>query len=122
MAWSHADYRLPGNAIKARGTVRPKKIKDHGVRLSQYCRPHGHYISLVVSYPAEIAGYFMNRRRIKHPDGVTEIALTIDDSNIDLFSEKHVQALKDVTRLAAEMTAATKEVKRRRNQQVYGNK
>ncbi|KAF9215342.1 hypothetical protein BGZ59_001662 [Podila verticillata] len=61
-------------------------------------------------------------RRMKHPDGITEIALTIDNSNIDLFSEKHVQALKDVTRLAAEMTAATKEVKRRRNQQVYGNK
>ncbi|KAF9111095.1 hypothetical protein BGW39_004476, partial [Mortierella sp. 14UC] len=41
--------------IKARGTVQPGKIKGHGVKLSQYCRPHGHYISLIVSYPVEIA-------------------------------------------------------------------
>ncbi|KAF9178089.1 hypothetical protein BGZ51_009272 [Haplosporangium sp. Z 767] len=36
-------------AIDARGTVQPIKIKKLGVKLSQLCRPHGHYISLVVS-------------------------------------------------------------------------
>ncbi|KAF9083847.1 hypothetical protein BGX29_002878, partial [Mortierella sp. GBA35] len=103
--------------IKARGTVQPGKIKDHGVKLSQYCRPHGHYISLIVSYPVEIAGYFMDRPLKKHKDGLTEIALTIDDSNIDdLFSEKHVHALRRMKRLAVEMAETTKEVKRRRDE------
>ncbi|KAG0196795.1 hypothetical protein BGX33_001256, partial [Mortierella sp. NVP41] len=106
-----------GEVIKARGTVQPGKIKGHGVKLSQYCRPHGHYISLIVSYPVEIAGYFMDRPLKKHKDGLTEIALTIDDSNIDdLFSEKHVHALRRMKRLAAEMAETTKEVKRRRDE------
>ncbi|KAK5809582.1 hypothetical protein F5H01DRAFT_381910 [Linnemannia elongata] len=99
--------------IKARGTVQPGKVKGHGVKLSQYCRPHGHYISLVVSYPFEIAKYFIDRPLKKHKDGITEIALTIDDSNIDdLFSEKHVHALRRMRRLASEMAETTKEVKR----------
>ncbi|KAH7043039.1 hypothetical protein BKA57DRAFT_508403 [Linnemannia elongata] len=103
--------------FKTRGTVRPGKVKGHGVKLSQYCRPHGHYISLVVSFPVEIAEYSMDRPFKKHKDGITEIALTIDDSNIDdLFSEKHVHALRRMRRLASEMAETTKEVKRRRDE------
>ncbi|KAK3836312.1 MAG: hypothetical protein J3R72DRAFT_423921 [Linnemannia gamsii] len=103
------------DVISARGTVQPRKITDHGVKLSEYCRPHGHYISLVVSYLVEIAEYFMDRPLDKHNDGLTEIALTVDNSNIkDLFSEKHVDALERMKRLAAEMAETTKEVKQRR--------
>ncbi|KAG0099398.1 hypothetical protein BGZ93_007894, partial [Podila epicladia] len=92
----------------ARGMVQPNKIKGHGAKLSQYCQPHGYYISLIVSYPVEIASYFMDRPLKKHKDGLTEIALTIDDSNIDdLFSEKHVHGLKRMKRLAAEMAETT---------------
>ncbi|KAF9308972.1 hypothetical protein BG003_010362 [Podila horticola] len=71
--------------------------------------------------PAEISGYLMDWPRMKHPDGVMEIALKIDDRNIDFLSEKLVQALKDVKRLALEMAEAIKEVKQRRIQQVYEN-
>ncbi|KAF8944614.1 hypothetical protein BGZ47_003984, partial [Haplosporangium gracile] len=102
---------------KARGTVQPGKIKGYEVKLSQYCRPHGHYISLIVSYPVEIAGYFLERSLKKPKDGLIEIALTIDDSNIDeLFSERHVHTLRHMKRLAAEMAETTKEVKRRRDE------
>ncbi|KAG0314716.1 hypothetical protein BGZ99_007884 [Dissophora globulifera] len=113
----HCEKLSQSEMIKARGTVQPEKIKDHGVELSQYCRPHGHYISLVVSYPVEIAGYVMDKPLEKHKDGVTEIALTIDDSNSDvLFSEKHVHALNRMKQLAAEMAETTKEVERRRGE------
>ncbi|KAG0220948.1 hypothetical protein BGW41_007392, partial [Actinomortierella wolfii] len=104
--------------IKAHGTLQPKTIKGHGVELSQFCRPHGYYISLIVSYPFEIADYFIDRPLEKHKDGLTEIALAIDDNNIDdLFTEKHVHALKRMKRLAADMARATKEVKRRRDEE-----
>ncbi|KAF9271456.1 hypothetical protein BGZ88_006111 [Linnemannia elongata] len=103
--------------FKTRGTVRPGKVKGHRVKLGQYCRPHGHYISLVVSFPVEIAEYSMDKPFKKHKDGITEIALTIDDSNIDdLFSEKHVHALRRMRRLASEMAETIKEVKRRRDE------
>ncbi|KAF9080537.1 hypothetical protein BGX23_001996, partial [Mortierella sp. AD031] len=49
--------------------------KNHGVNISEYCRPHGHYISLIVSYPAEIASYFMDKPAMKHADDFTEIDL-----------------------------------------------
>ena len=102
-----------GKAIEARSTVQSAKIEKHGVKINQYCRPHGHYISLIVSYPAAIAKYFMDRPVEKHADGVNEIALTIDDSNIDdLFSEKHVQALRHMKRLATDMAETTEAVKR----------
>ncbi|KAG0275812.1 hypothetical protein BGZ95_008341 [Linnemannia exigua] len=104
------------DVIKARGTVQPRKIKNHGVKLSQYCMHHGHYISLIVSFPVEIASYFLDRPLKKHNEGLTEIALTIDDSNIDnLFSEKHVHLIKRTKRLATELAETTKEVKRRRD-------
>ncbi|KAG9067626.1 hypothetical protein KI688_012411 [Linnemannia hyalina] len=93
-----------GDVIDARGTVQTKKIRCQGVKLSQLCLPHGHYISLVVSYPAEIASYFMNISLKKHSGGLIEITLTIDDSIFDLFSADDVQALKDMKRLAAETT------------------
>ncbi|KAF9178796.1 hypothetical protein BGZ50_007463 [Haplosporangium sp. Z 11] len=99
-------------AIDARSTVQPKKIKKHGVKISQFCRPYEHYISLVVSYPAEIASYFMDRPSMEHADNLTEIALTIDDSNIDLFSEKHVQALRRMKRLATDMAETSEAVRR----------
>ncbi|KAG0294132.1 hypothetical protein BGZ96_001754 [Linnemannia gamsii] len=106
--------------VKARGTVRPGNIKGHGVDLSQYCRPHGHYISLIVSYPVELAEYFMDKPLEVHKDGLTEIVLTIDDSNIDdLLSEEHVPELKLMKRLAVEMAETTKEVKRRRANKSY---
>ncbi|KAF9148529.1 hypothetical protein DFQ26_002323, partial [Actinomortierella ambigua] len=51
---------------------------------------------------------------MKHNEGLTEIALTIDDSNIkDLFEKNHVDALKNMKRLAAEMAETTRDVKRR---------
>ncbi|OAQ26806.1 hypothetical protein K457DRAFT_21802 [Linnemannia elongata AG-77] len=41
-----------------------------------------------IDEPVEVAEYSMDRPFKKHKDGITEIALTIDDSNIDdLFSE-----------------------------------
>ncbi|KAG0290229.1 hypothetical protein BGZ97_006232 [Linnemannia gamsii] len=102
--------------IKARSTVQPGKVKGHGVELSQFCQPHGHYISLIVNYPAEIADYFMDKPLKEHKDGLTEIALTIDNSSIDdLLSEKHVRALRRMKLLAAEMADTTKKVKRRRD-------
>ncbi|KAG0364173.1 hypothetical protein BGX24_004745, partial [Mortierella sp. AD032] len=105
------------DVIRARGTVQPRKITDHGVKLSEYCRPHGHYISLVVSYPTEIAAYFMDRPLVMHNDGLTEIALTVDNSNSKgLFTEKHFHALKHMKRLAADMAETTREVKRRRDE------
>ncbi|KAK3836304.1 MAG: hypothetical protein J3R72DRAFT_477166 [Linnemannia gamsii] len=115
--------KLSNTEVKeARGTVQPRKIMRHGVKLSEYCRPHGHYISLVVSYPVEIAEYFMDRPLNKHNDDLTEIALTVDNSNIkDLFSEKHVHALKRMKRLAADMAETTREVKRRRDEK-YSHK
>ncbi|KAG0365120.1 hypothetical protein BGX24_004260, partial [Mortierella sp. AD032] len=103
--------KLSNTEVKvARGTVQPRKIMRHGVELSEYCRPYGHYISLVVSYPVEIAENFMDRTLMKHNADLTEIALTIDNSNIkDLFLEKHVQALKRMERLAADMAETTRE-------------
>ncbi|KAG9319094.1 hypothetical protein KVV02_006539 [Mortierella alpina] len=100
---------------KARGTVQPSKIESHGVKLSKYCQPHGHFISLIVSYPVELADYFIDTPLKSHKEGLKEITLTIDDSNIDdLFSEKHVRVIKSTKRLAVEMAATAKEVKLRR--------
>ncbi|KAF9970145.1 hypothetical protein BGZ73_007255 [Actinomortierella ambigua] len=88
------------DVVKARGTVQPRTMKCHGVKLSQFCRHHGYYTSLIVSYPVEIADYFIDRPLVKHKDGLTEIALTIDDNNIDdPFTEKYVHALKRMKRL-----------------------
>lgn len=92
------------DAIKARSTVQPTKIKGHGVEIGQFCQPNGHYISLVVSYPANFCHFFKDRPVMQpHPGGSTEIALTIDDSNIDLFTAEHVKALKFMKRQAGEM-------------------
>src|SRR5690554_5282618 len=100
-------------AIDARSTVQPRKIMKHGVNLSQYCQPHGHYISLVVCYPAEISKYFLHMSPMqKHGDGLTEIALTIDDNNIQLFSERHVKELNHMKRLGIEMAEASEAAKR----------
>ncbi|KAG9064679.1 hypothetical protein KI688_002937 [Linnemannia hyalina] len=106
------------DVIAAQSTVQPTKIRKHGVKLSQFCKPKGHYISLIVSYPAEIAEYFLKRSLNKHYDGLTEIALTIDDSNFNLFSADHVQAIKNMKRLAVEMADTVKEVKRRRGDNI----
>ncbi|KAF9096921.1 hypothetical protein BGX29_008356 [Mortierella sp. GBA35] len=109
-------------AIDARSTVQPTEIKNRGVNISQYCRLHGHYISLIVSYPAEIASDFIDKPAMKHADDLTNIALTIDDSNINLFSEKHVQALRRMKRAATNMVERTEAVKRLRGQQFSGGK
>ncbi|KAF9953400.1 hypothetical protein BGZ70_000255 [Mortierella alpina] len=101
---------------QARSTVQPLKIKRHVVNLSEYCK-HGHFISLIVSYPVELADYFLDTPLTTHKEGLTEITLTIDDSNIDdLFSEKYVNVIKGTKRLAADMAATSREVKRRRAQ------
>ncbi|KAF9155759.1 hypothetical protein BG015_008689 [Linnemannia schmuckeri] len=47
-------------AVDAHSTVQPTKFRNHRVDMSQYCQPDGHYISLIVSYPAGIARYLMN--------------------------------------------------------------
>ncbi|KAG0269439.1 hypothetical protein DFQ27_003564 [Actinomortierella ambigua] len=102
-------------AVEAHDTVQPKKVKGHLVEISNFCRPHGHYISLIISYPAGIANFFVDKALEKHEDGVTEIALTIDDNNIDdLFSDKQVPALQLMKRLGAAMTRTAGELKRRR--------
>ncbi|KAG0211657.1 hypothetical protein BGX33_004160 [Mortierella sp. NVP41] len=104
---------LETKVIDARRTVQPAKIRNHGVNIAQYCRSHGHYINLIVSYPAEISSYFMDKPAMKkHSNNLTEVALTIDDSNIDLFSEKHFQALRHKKRLATDMAETTEAVKR----------
>ncbi|KAF9965237.1 hypothetical protein BGZ70_005179 [Mortierella alpina] len=102
---------------QAHSTVQPSKIKRHGVNnLSDYCK-HGHFISLIVCYPVEVADYFLDRPLTIHKDGPTEITLTIDDSNIgDLFTERHVKTLENTKRRAAEMAATSKEVKRRKRE------
>ncbi|KAF9083053.1 hypothetical protein BGX23_011823 [Mortierella sp. AD031] len=109
-------------AIDARSTVQPTEIKNRGVNISQYCRLHGHYISLIVTYPAEIASDFIDKPAMKHADDLTDIALTIDDSNINLFSEKHVQALRRMKRAATNMVERTEAVKRLRGQQFSSGK
>ncbi|KAG0316964.1 hypothetical protein BG000_004670 [Podila horticola] len=76
-------------AIKAHSTVQPRR--------SRITEPAS---ASIVDHMDTTSG---SSPRMKHPDGVTEIALTIDDRNIDLLSEKHVQALKDVKRLAEKM-------------------
>ncbi|KAF9946255.1 hypothetical protein BGZ70_003311, partial [Mortierella alpina] len=104
---------------QARSTVQPSTIKRHGVNLSEYCK-HGHFINLIVSYPVEHADYFLDTPLTSHRKDLTEITLTIDDSNIDdLFTEIHVNVIKSTKRLAAEMAATSKEVKRRRIQRAY---
>ncbi|KAF8923441.1 hypothetical protein BGZ58_002952, partial [Dissophora ornata] len=91
-------------AIHARGTVQPEKVMNHGVNISQYCQPHGHYISLVVCYPAEIGKCFLDRPPMQmHGDDLTEITLTIDDNNIQFFSEQHVKELNHMKRLGIEL-------------------
>ncbi|KAF9945903.1 hypothetical protein BGZ72_000878 [Mortierella alpina] len=100
---------------KARSTVRPEKIARHEDKLREYCQPDGHFISLAVSYPTELAEYFMDTPLKKHNEGITEIVLTIDDKNIgDLFTEKHVRVLQQTKREAAAVAETAKEVKRRR--------
>jgi hypothetical protein len=100
---------------KTRGTVQPRKIKSHKVEFSQLCQPHGHYINLAVSYPVSIANYVMDRSLEKHMDGLTEIALTIDDHNIDdVFSEKHAQAREVMKQLADKMVRTAETAKRHR--------
>ncbi|KAG0246010.1 hypothetical protein BG011_002589, partial [Mortierella polycephala] len=100
-------------AIDARSAVQPRKIMNHGVNRSQHCQPHGHYISLVVCYPAETSKYFLHKSPMqKHGDGLTEIALTIDDNKIQLFSEQHVKELKHMKRLGIELEKANEAVKR----------
>ncbi|KAF9079996.1 hypothetical protein BGX23_002850 [Mortierella sp. AD031] len=114
---------LETKVIDARRTVQPAKIRNHGVNIAQYCRSHGHYINLIVSYPAEISSYFMDKPAMKkHSNNLTEVALTIDDSNIDLFSEKHFQALRHKKRLATDMAETTEAVKRFRGQQFSSDK
>ncbi|KAI7829701.1 hypothetical protein BC939DRAFT_440273 [Gamsiella multidivaricata] len=93
------------DAEKARETVQPTKSNGHGIDTKQYCKPHKHFISLIVSYPAEIAEYFQSEpMKMKHCEDVTEIALAIDNSNIhDLFSMEYITVLDRVKRLIDEM-------------------
>ncbi|KAG0247209.1 hypothetical protein BG011_001856, partial [Mortierella polycephala] len=102
------------DAEKARTTVQPTKINNHGVDVSQYCKSHKHYISLIVSYPAEVAKYFKNEPlMMNHGKDIIEIALTIDDKNIhQLFAKEYVTVLNRVKRLGCEMSAGLDRAKR----------
>ncbi|KAG0367157.1 hypothetical protein BGZ54_004332 [Gamsiella multidivaricata] len=104
------------DAEKARETVQPTKINNHGIDLGKYCKPHKHYISPIVSYPAEVAKYFKNEPLImKHGEDDFEIPLTIDNNNIrQLFAKEYVAVLNQVKRLGGEMTANLNRVKRAR--------
>jgi hypothetical protein len=104
------------DAEKARGTVQPTKIEKHGIDISEYCKPHNHYISLIVSYPAEVTKYFKdNPITMKHEKDINEIALTIDENNIHkVFAKEYVAVLDQVRRFADEMAKGIKRVKRAR--------
>jgi len=104
------------DAEKARETVQPTKINNHGIDISQYCTPDKHYISLIVSYPAEVTKYFKSEPlTMKHDKDVMEIALTIDDKNIrKLFAKEYVTVLEQVKRLGDDMTAGLERAKRAR--------
>ncbi|KAG0353180.1 hypothetical protein BGZ54_002366 [Gamsiella multidivaricata] len=104
------------DAEKARATVQPAKIHGHGIDIGHYCKPHKHYISLIVSYPAEVAKHFKNEPlTMKHRKDITEIALTNDNKNIhSLFAAEYVTALKHVRRLGSEMTARMERAKQAR--------
>ncbi|KAF9428957.1 hypothetical protein BGZ94_000352 [Podila epigama] len=78
------------DVVAARSTLQLPKVKDHGLILKQFCQPHGHYISLIIGGPAEIAILSISRSLVMHHDDVTEIALEIDGKNFDLFSENHM--------------------------------
>ena len=104
------------DAEKARKTVQPAKINNHGIDIKEYSKPHQHYISLIISYPAEIAKFFKNDPlTVEHTEGITEIALTIDDKNIrKLFAAEYVDVLDRVKRDAGELTAGLERAKRAR--------
>lgn len=93
------------DAENARATVQPKSISNHKVDLTRYCSPHNQYISLLVSYPAEITKFFQRESlSMQHEEGVTEIALTVDNKNIrSLFSKEYVDMLDCVKRLGMDV-------------------
>ncbi|KAK3828464.1 MAG: hypothetical protein J3Q66DRAFT_434995 [Benniella sp.] len=93
------------DAENARATVQPKSISNHKVSLSRYCAPHNQYISLIVSYPAEITKFFQREPlSMQHEEGITENALTVDNKNIrGLFSKEYVDMLDCVKRFGSEM-------------------
>ncbi|KAG0254560.1 hypothetical protein BG011_005663 [Mortierella polycephala] len=94
----------PENAHRA---VQLAEINNHGIDIdvSQYCKPHMHFISLTVSYPAEFTRHFQfEPQKMEHCEGITEIALTIDDSNIHaLFPTQYITALNRLKQIAAEI-------------------
>ncbi|KAF9178344.1 hypothetical protein BGZ50_007812 [Haplosporangium sp. Z 11] len=101
---------------KTRGTVQPTKINNHGIDVSQYCKPHKHYISLIVSYPTEVIKYFKNESlAINYDEDIIEMILTIDDENIrKLFAEEYVTVLEQFKRLRDEMSEGLERAKRAR--------
>ncbi|GJJ79085.1 hypothetical protein EMPS_11444 [Entomortierella parvispora] len=105
-------------------TVQPEKIKGrHNVDIRQFCGEHGHYISITVAFPATISQFFKDKPVLEyHPDfGVTQIALVIDHSNICLFDEKHVSAVRYMKRCADEMSKDEEEKEKEKEERVVVN-
>ncbi|KAF9345236.1 hypothetical protein BGX26_003380 [Mortierella sp. AD094] len=98
------------DSTKSTGSVQPPKLQD-------YC-PTGVYVSMVITYPAEVVKF-----QIVRPDpepeleGLQRVSINIDDSNFpQIFPDRHVKfldRLKQHKRPAAEdeTTKSTKKSK-----------
>lgn len=81
-------------------------MNQRGIEISQYCKPHKLYISLVVPYLADVAKYFKNKHLMMNQgEDIIENALVIDNMNSrGLFAQEYATVLGQFKHLRCEMT------------------